>query len=162
MLYILLIYFKFFPELSFPMFVYIMSDFPFLKLILFFSCNLKGKFNDLGMARGRYIKSSEKKLSISVMSTRGGGKSSNISIFHCSITPSSGSNLKIRQFIFPCSGTRHVLSQRISNPAHSFTIQASCWSLRTPARSLRSGNFGPAHILWKLEICKTSAFFFCT
>lgn len=100
--------------------------FPFLKLILFFSCNLKGKFNDLGMARGRYIKSSDKKLSISVMSTRGGGKSSNISIFHCSITPSSGSNLKIRQFIFPCSGTRHVLSQRISNPAHSFTIQASC------------------------------------
>lgn len=99
-----------------------------------FSCNLKGKFNDLELARGRHIKSCEKILSISVMNTRHGGKSSNIYMFHCSITSRSGYNLNNKHFTLPCSGTRHILSQRTSNPTHSITSQALCWSLRTPCK----------------------------
>lgn len=112
--------------------------------LFFFSCNIKGnQFNDLGMTGGRHIKSCEKKLSISVMNTTGRGKSNNIYIFHCSITSSSGSNLNNKQFIFPCSGMRYILSKRISNPAHSFTIQALSSSLRTPCKEPEVRKFWP-------------------
>lgn len=145
MLYILsiifnsLIYFKFCPELSFPSSVYIM---------LYINCNLKGKFNDLGMARGRHIKWC-KNQRISIMNTGGWRKSSIICIFYCSITSSSGYNLNNKQLICPCSGTRHILSQRTSNPAHSFTIQASWWSLRTPCKEPEVRKFWPCTYSFK-------------
>lgn len=128
MLYILTIYLKFCPGLSFPTSVYIMSHdfFSFFFYCLWGFFNLQFKSNDLGMDKGRHIKSCKKKLSISVMNTSSGGKSSNIYIFHCFIMSSSCYYLNNKQFIFPCSWTRHIFSRRTSSPAHSFTIQASC------------------------------------
>lgn len=115
-----------------------------LCLIIFFSWNIKDKFNDLGMARGRHIKSCKKKLRIAVMNTRGGKKSNKVYIFLCSRTSSSCYNFKNKQLIFPCSGTRcRPFFHKEPVQAHSFTSQASCWSLRTPCKEPQVRKFWP-------------------